>query len=172
MRAMKRFPFLCVVSTVAQVKKQFGGAGRLSHAFSPCVQPAHIPSARPRLAGGCLCPEPANTLTSVSTSWTNSSGGPDSLVGPGLRVECSLQDRTCILFYLRGLSLSRILVTWGYRSEFRSTLKSVYLNLEYKLKRSLVLTPFLRTCRLRCFNNSPGAILWLSQSGGINFQGW
>src|SRR5260370_1658166 len=62
---------------VAQVKKQLGGAGRLSHAFSPCVQPAHILSARPRLAGGCLCLEslPANTLTSVSTSWTNSSGG-------------------------------------------------------------------------------------------------
>src|SRR5258707_15440537 len=60
---------------VAQVKKQLGGAGRLSHAFSPCVQPAHIPSARPRLAGGCPASLPANTLTSVSTSWTNSSGG-------------------------------------------------------------------------------------------------
>src|SRR5258708_40054610 len=61
---------------VAQVKKQLGGAGRLSHAFSPCVQLAQLPSARPRLAGGCPCPEslPANTLTSLGTSWTNSSG--------------------------------------------------------------------------------------------------
>src|SRR5258708_2817127 len=60
----------------APVKKQLGGAGRLFPAVSPCVQLAQDPSARPRLAGGCACPEslPANTLTSVSTSWTNSSG--------------------------------------------------------------------------------------------------
>ena len=33
---------------------------------------------------------------------------PGSLVGSGLRAEHLLQGRTCILFYLHGLSLSRI----------------------------------------------------------------
>src|SRR5258708_32798295 len=66
---------------VAQVKKQLGGGGRLSHAFSPRVQPAHISLARPRLAGGSPRGPPPKTPPNWSTSWAHPLGGPGFVGG-------------------------------------------------------------------------------------------